>query len=95
MQFHFGPAYFVENGFADYDGHAFTLGPVLISPRSRGRIELASAARPRNRASSRNTLAEPADVGGDGRGYEARTRDRRHRAARGGVRARSCCREPS
>jgi choline dehydrogenase len=62
IQFHFGPAYFVENGFADYDGHALTMGPVLISPRSRGRIELASSdpgAKPRIVT---NTLAEPADV---------------------------------
>src|ERR671928_202510 len=43
IQFHFGPAYFVENGFADYDGHALTMGPVLISTRSRGHVELASA----------------------------------------------------
>jgi choline dehydrogenase-like flavoprotein len=62
LQFHFGPAYFVENGFADYDGHALTMGPVLISPRSRGRVELASAdptAKPRILT---NTLAEPEDV---------------------------------
>jgi hypothetical protein len=36
LQLHFGPAYFVENGFADYDGLALTLSPVLISRRSRG-----------------------------------------------------------
>ena len=62
LQFHFGPAYFVENGFADHDGHALTLGPVLIAPRSRGWIELASAdpaAKPRILT---NTLAEPADA---------------------------------
>jgi choline dehydrogenase len=62
LQLHFGPVYFVENGFAEYDDHALTLGPVLISPRSRGWIELASAdpaAKPRILT---NTLAEPADA---------------------------------
>ena len=62
LQFHFGPAYFVENGFAEYDGHAFTLGPVLISTQSRGHVELASAdplAKPRVLT---NSLAERSDV---------------------------------
>lgn len=43
LQFHFAPAYFNDNGFDDFDGHAFTLGPVLISPRSRGTVRLASS----------------------------------------------------
>lgn len=50
IQFHFGPAYFVEHGFETFDGHAFSIGPTLISVESRGRVELASAdpfARPR------------------------------------------------
>jgi choline dehydrogenase-like flavoprotein len=62
LQFHFGPAYFVENGFAEYDGHALTFGPVLISPRSRGFVELASPdphAKPRIVT---NSLAEQQDV---------------------------------
>src|SRR4051812_8942971 len=62
LQYHFGPAYFVENGFAEYDGHALTLGPVLLSPRSRGWVELASSdptAQPRILT---NSLAEPEDV---------------------------------
>ena len=62
LQYHFGPAYFVENGFAEYDGHALTLGPVLISTKSRGYVELASAdplAKPRILT---NSLADPDDV---------------------------------
>jgi choline dehydrogenase-like flavoprotein len=43
LQFHFAPAYFVKNGFEEYDGHGVTLGPVLISPKSRGRVRLRSA----------------------------------------------------
>jgi len=43
IQFHFGPAYFVEHGFRTYDGHAFSMGPTLVSPESRGKVRLASA----------------------------------------------------
>lgn len=62
LQYHFAPAYFVRNGEEEYDGHAFTSGPVLITPRSRGRIRLRSAdptAKPRILT---NTLAEPEDL---------------------------------
>jgi len=43
IQFHFGPAYYADHGFETHDGHAFTLGPVLVSPESRGTIRLRSA----------------------------------------------------
>jgi choline dehydrogenase-like flavoprotein len=62
LQYHFAPAYFVENGFAKFDGHAYTLGPVLVSPKSRGSVRLASAdptAKPRIKT---NSLTEPEDV---------------------------------
>ncbi|HET7416386.1 MAG TPA: GMC family oxidoreductase N-terminal domain-containing protein [Solirubrobacterales bacterium] len=62
LQFHFGPAYFVDNGFEEYDGHAITTGPVLVKPRSRGWVRLRSAdpsAKPRIFT---NSLAEPEDV---------------------------------
>ncbi|HEU4599530.1 MAG TPA: GMC family oxidoreductase N-terminal domain-containing protein [Solirubrobacterales bacterium] len=62
LQFHFGPAYFVDNGFQEYDGHAVTMGPVMVKPRSRGRVTLRSAdpaAKPRILT---NSLAEPEDV---------------------------------
>ncbi len=42
IQFHFGPVYFADHGFETYDGNAFTFGPTLISPESRGRILLRS-----------------------------------------------------
>jgi choline dehydrogenase-like flavoprotein len=50
LQFHFGPAYFVDNGFDEYDGHAITTGPVLVKPRARGWVRLRStdpSAKPR------------------------------------------------
>ncbi|HKW76390.1 MAG TPA: GMC family oxidoreductase N-terminal domain-containing protein, partial [Terriglobales bacterium] len=38
LQFHFGPGYYVDHGFQKSKHHAFTLGPTLIRPRSRGLI---------------------------------------------------------
>ncbi len=62
LQFHFAPAYFVDHGASEYEGHAFTLGPVLVSPRSRGTIRLRSAD-PRDKPRIlTNTLSEPEDV---------------------------------
>jgi choline dehydrogenase-like flavoprotein len=62
LQFHFAPAYFNDNGFDEFDGHAFTLGPVLVTPKSRGSLKLRSAdpgAKPRIIT---NSLSEPEDV---------------------------------
>ncbi len=42
IQFHFAPAYFVDHGRVTYEGHAVTIGPVLVSPRSRGRLWIES-----------------------------------------------------
>jgi len=58
----FAPAYYHDHGFDEFDGHAFTLGPVLIAPRSRGRLRLRSAdplARPHIVG---NHLAAPEDL---------------------------------
>jgi choline dehydrogenase-like flavoprotein len=62
LQFHFAPAFFADNGFEEYDGHAITSGPVLVKPRSRGWVRLRSAdpsAKPRILT---NSLAEDEDV---------------------------------
>jgi choline dehydrogenase len=43
LQFHFGVGYFVEHGFHQIKGHAFTFGPTLLHPFSRGDIRLRSS----------------------------------------------------
>ena len=62
VQFHFAPAYFVDHGADDFDGHAMTFGPTLISPRSRGRLWLRSAKVGDKPRVLTNSLAEPEDV---------------------------------
>src|SRR5215218_8273729 len=62
LQYHFAPAYFVDHGAEEFDNHAMTLGPVLLTGRSRGRVWLRSAD-PRDKPRIvTNSLAEPDDV---------------------------------
>ncbi|HUJ19891.1 MAG TPA: GMC family oxidoreductase N-terminal domain-containing protein [Bryobacteraceae bacterium] len=42
LQFLFGPVFFIQHGFVKPSGHGFSLGPVLLHPRSRGTIRLRS-----------------------------------------------------
>ena len=51
IQFHFAPAYFVEHGSAEYDGHALTVAPTLLTPKSRGYVRLARLTPRTSRAS--------------------------------------------
>ncbi|MFC4452867.1 GMC family oxidoreductase [Deinococcus sonorensis] len=62
LQFHFGPLYFRQHGFVREPGQFFSLGPVLVAPRSVGQITLASsdpAAAPRI---DPRYLSDPADL---------------------------------
>ncbi len=43
LQFHFTPAYFLEHGFENPEGHGFSFGPTLIRPQSRGHLFLRSS----------------------------------------------------
>jgi choline dehydrogenase-like flavoprotein len=62
LQFHFAPAYFNDHGFDEFDGHALTMGPVLITPKSRGHLRLASAAAADKPRILTNSLTEHEDV---------------------------------
>jgi len=66
----FAPTFFADHGYANPPGHGYTLGVILLRPRSRGRISLRSARaddRPRITA---NYLAEPDDLARLVRGLE-------------------------
>lgn len=43
LQYHFAPGYFIEHGFQQIKDHAFTFGPTLVRPQSRGRLALRSS----------------------------------------------------
>jgi choline dehydrogenase len=62
LQFHLAPAYFADNGFEESDEHAYTIGPVLVAPRSRGRLWLRSADPAAKPAILGNYLTEQADI---------------------------------
>jgi choline dehydrogenase len=62
IQLHMGAVYFEDHGSEEFDGHAMTIGPVLVSPEARGRLWLRSAdplAKPRIVT---NSLASRDDV---------------------------------
>src|SRR5215211_1310421 len=62
VQYHFAPAYFADNGFEEFDGHAFTFGPVLVSTKSRGNLRLRSSDPLDKPRIVTNTLAAPEDL---------------------------------
>jgi choline dehydrogenase len=43
IQFIAGPVAYLNHGFTPYEGHAFTVGAVLLQPKSSGRLTLRSA----------------------------------------------------
>ena len=43
LELFFGPGPFFDEGLTEPPGHAFTFGPILVKPHSRGRIALRSA----------------------------------------------------
>lgn len=62
LQFHFGPVNFENHGMERYDGHGFSIGPVLISPVSRGSVMTISSDPNRHPAIVTNSLTESADL---------------------------------
>ena len=76
IQFHMGALYFENHGEEEFDGHAMTIAPVLVSPKARGRVWLRSAdplAKPRILT---NSLTEPDDVASMVAGMRDGARDR-------------------
>jgi choline dehydrogenase-like flavoprotein len=62
IQYHAGAMYYENHGEEEFEGHAMTIAPVLVSPRSRGRVWLRSSD-PRDKPRIiTNTLSEPEDV---------------------------------
>jgi choline dehydrogenase-like flavoprotein len=62
IQFHMGALFFEDHGATEFDGHAITIAPVLVSPKARGEVWLRSSdpnAKPRILT---NSLSEPDDV---------------------------------
>jgi choline dehydrogenase len=62
LQFLFGPVYYLNHGFTRPEGHGFTFAPVLLRPKSRGRITLRSADPLALPAIQPNYLASDADL---------------------------------
>ncbi len=62
VQFHFAPAFFSEHGAETHDKHAFTVGPTLVSPKSRGHVKLASSDPTAAPVIDPNALADPDDM---------------------------------
>jgi choline dehydrogenase len=63
LQFVFAPVHYVEHGFAKPGGHGFSLGPILLTPKSTGRIALRSADPLDSPAIDPAYLSAPEDLG--------------------------------
>jgi choline dehydrogenase len=62
IQFHMGGAFYEQHGAVEYDGHAATIAPVLVSPRARGEVTLRSTDPQAKPKILTNSLTEPEDV---------------------------------
>lgn len=62
LQFHFGPVNFENHGMERYDGHGFSIGPVLVNPRARGSVRALSPDPRLHPAILTNSLTHRADV---------------------------------
>jgi choline dehydrogenase len=62
LQFHFGPVYFEGHGLVPFDGHAFSLGPTLLTPHSEGTVAVVSPDPEVAPAITGNYLADRRDV---------------------------------
>jgi choline dehydrogenase len=63
LQLHFAPVHFVEHGLKNPPGHGFSLGAVLLTPKSAGRIYLRSTDPREAAAIDPMYLSEEEDIG--------------------------------
>jgi choline dehydrogenase len=62
LQLLFAPAMFLDHGFTDPPGHGITLGPYLLTPKSRGSITLRSADPAQHPVIRANYYSDPSDL---------------------------------
>ncbi|MBZ5522562.1 MAG: choline dehydrogenase [Acidobacteriia bacterium] len=62
LQYHFGPAFFVNHGLEPVKDHAFTMGPTLVRPYSIGTLSLKSSNPLDSPAITANYLADARDM---------------------------------
>lgn len=62
LQFHFGPAYFIDHGRVRPAGNGYSIGPTLLKVASRGELRLQSADPLEAPAIDPNYLADTADL---------------------------------
>jgi choline dehydrogenase-like flavoprotein len=62
IQLHMGPLFFERHGEGEYEGHCYTIAPTLLTPKSRGSVELGSADPFEKPKIVTNSLSEPEDV---------------------------------
>jgi choline dehydrogenase len=62
LQLLFAPAMFLDHGFTDPPGHGITLGPYLLTPKSRGSITLRSADPSQHPVIRANYYSDPSDL---------------------------------
>jgi choline dehydrogenase-like flavoprotein len=62
IQLHMGALYYEDHGAEEFDGHAASIVPTLVSPKSRGEVTLRSADPVDKPRILTNSLTEPEDV---------------------------------
>jgi choline dehydrogenase-like flavoprotein len=62
IQFHMGAAYYEAHGEEEFDGHAIVIAPTLVSPKSRGKVWLASKDPAAKAKIVTNSLEHPDDL---------------------------------
>jgi choline dehydrogenase len=70
LQFHFAPVNFDAHGMTSHDGHAFSIGPVLVNPTSRGTVLARSPDPATAPAITTNCLSDRGEVAALVRGIE-------------------------